>query len=81
METTTMEIDPSKGEELSMEEEVLKKPLNEWRHLDERFTLEDQKILYRETFQKYQAKQGQGQVEIAEQLGMHQDNLQEYSKK
>lgn len=46
-----MEIDPSKGEELSMEEEVLNKLLNEWRHLDERFVLEDQKRLYKETFQ------------------------------
>ena len=60
METTTMEIDPSKGEELSMEEDVLKKLLNEWRHLDEIFILEDQKRLYRDTFQQYQAKQGQG---------------------
>jgi len=29
-----------------MEEEVLKKLLNEWRHLYERFILEDQKRLY-----------------------------------
>ena len=50
METTIMEIDPSKGEELSMEEEVLKKLLNEWRHLGERFILEDQKKLYKEMF-------------------------------
>eukprot|EP00253_Pinus_taeda_P013833 PITA_13833 len=60
IENTTMEIDPSKGEELSMEEEMLKKLLNEWRHLGERFILENQKRLYRETFQQYQAKQEQG---------------------
>jgi len=58
METTTMEIDPSKGEELNIEEEVLNKFLNEWRHLDERFILEDQKKLYKETFQQYKGKQG-----------------------
>lgn len=51
MENTTMEIDPSKGEELSMEEEVLKKFLNEWRHLDEIFIPKDQKGLQKETFQ------------------------------
>lgn len=51
MENTTMEIDPSKGEELIMEEEVLRKLLNEWRYLDEIFIPEDQKRLYRETVQ------------------------------
>ena len=76
-----MEIDPSKGEEINMEEKVLKKLLNEWRHLDEIFIPKDQKILYRETFQQYQDKQGQGQVEITEQLRMHQENPQEYSNK
>ena len=35
MDNTTMEIDTSRGEELSMEEEVLRKLLNEWIHLDE----------------------------------------------
>jgi len=30
-ETTTTEIKPSNGEKLSMEEEILKKLLNEWR--------------------------------------------------
>lgn len=58
METTIMEIDPRKGEELSIEEEFLKKLLNEWRHLDERFIPEDQKKLYKETFQQYRYKQG-----------------------
>ena len=50
MELTTMEINPSKGEELSMEEEALKKLLNEWRHLDERLILKEQNKLYKETF-------------------------------
>jgi len=58
MEITIMEINPSKGKEFKIEEEVLKKFLNEWRHLDERFILEDQKKLYKEAFQQYQAKQG-----------------------
>ena len=60
METTIIEIDPSKGEELSIEEEVLNKFLNEWRHLDERFILEHQKKLYKEAFKQYKSKQGQG---------------------
>lgn len=73
-----MEIDPSKGEELSIEEEVLKKLLNEWRHLDKTFIREDQKKLYKDTFQQYKAKQGQRQVEIAEQLGLHHVKPEEY---
>jgi len=48
----------NKGEELSLEEEVLRKLLDEWRHMDERFIPEQQKIIYKETFQQYQAKQG-----------------------
>ena len=38
-----MEI--NRGEDLSIEEEVLRKLLNEWRNLDERFIPEDYKIL------------------------------------
>lgn len=49
-----MEVDASK-EELSMEEAVLKRLMNEWWHLDEKFILEDQKKLYREMFQQYMA--------------------------
>lgn len=54
MDNTIMEIDTIRGEELSSEEEVLRKLLNEWRHLDERFIPEEKKGLYRETFQQYQ---------------------------
>lgn len=61
-----MEIDTSRGEELSSEEEVLRKLLDEWEHLDERFIPEEQKIIYRETFQQYQAKKGQGKLEMVE---------------
>lgn len=45
---TEMEI--NRGEDLSIEEEVLRKLLNEWRKLDERFIAEDQKRIYAETF-------------------------------
>jgi len=51
MENAGMELDTSRGEELSTEEEVLRKLLDEWRHLDERFILEEQKGIYREMFQ------------------------------
>lgn len=43
MENVVMEIDTTRGEELSSEEEVLRKLLEEWKHLDERFVLEEQK--------------------------------------
>lgn len=45
-----MEVYAIRGEELGMEEEVLKRMLNEWRHLDERFIPEDQKNLHKENF-------------------------------
>lgn len=49
-------METNRGEDLSIEEEVLKMLLNEWKNLDERFIPEDQKRLYVETFQQYQAK-------------------------
>lgn len=46
-----METDQENNkEDLSQEEEVLRKLLNEWKNLDERFILEEQKRLYAETF-------------------------------
>jgi len=55
-EQKNVDIDGSK-KELSIEEQVLKKILNEWQNLDERFTPEYQNKLYRDTFQRYQSKQ------------------------
>lgn len=46
MDNVVMEFDTRRGEELSSEEEVLRKLLDEWRHLDERFIPEEQKIIY-----------------------------------
>lgn len=43
MDNIIMEIDTSRGEELSFEEEMLQKLLNEWRPLDERFVPEEKK--------------------------------------
>ena len=53
MDYIVMEIGTSIGEELSSEEEVLLKLLDEWRHLDERFIPEEKKRIYKETFQQY----------------------------
>ena len=58
------------------EEEILRKLLDEWRHLDERFILEEEKKLYRETFQKYKEKQDEGKTEMVEKLGIQPDNNQ-----
>ena len=44
---TKMEIT---RDDLSKEEEVLRKLLNKWRNLDERFIWKDHKRLYAETF-------------------------------
>lgn len=67
-----MEI--NRGEDLSIEEEVLRKLLNEWRNLDEQFILKDQKRLYVETFQEYQAKQGKGKTMIEEHQESQKDS-------
>lgn len=70
MDNITMEIDTSIGEELSSDEEVLRKLLNEWRQSDEWIIQSEKKWLYRETFQQYQAKQRQGKMEMAKHLGL-----------
>jgi len=58
-----MEIDQeSSREDLSQEEEVLEKLLQEWKYLDERFIPETQKKLYTETFQQYKAKLEKGKA-------------------
>lgn len=53
-------------EDLSQEEEVLRKLLNEWKNLDERFIPEEQKRMYVETFQQYKAKLGKGKDSLEE---------------
>lgn len=40
------------------EERIMRKLLQEWKILDERFIPETQKQLYKETFQKYKEKKG-----------------------
>ena len=55
IEQNQMEIDTEK-EDFSVEEQVMKRLLHEWRHLDECFIPEDQKQLYKETFQQYKQK-------------------------
>lgn len=52
---TNMEIDNCK-EDLSIEDEVMGILWNEWENVDDRFIPEDQKQLYKYTFQKYMAK-------------------------
>jgi len=76
-----MEIDINKGEDPTNEEEILRKLLDKWRHLDERFILEEDKRLYKEIFQKYKEKQEQGNTSMNEQLGIQPENNQEQQSK
>lgn len=51
------------------EEKIMKKLLQEWKNLDERFIPESQKQQYKEAFQKYKVKTG-GMLETgADQIG------------
>ena len=50
-----MEIDPQQDQE-GEEEQFMKKILQEWRHLDERFIPDDQKQIYKDMFQRYKEK-------------------------
>ena len=68
MEQSQMEIDPQK-ENVSEEEQVMKRLLQEWRHLDERFIPEDQAELYKEMFQQYKTKLGTIMISQPEHLG------------
>eukprot|EP00253_Pinus_taeda_P012662 PITA_12662 len=56
-EKTQIEIDPHKDKG-GEEERIMRKLLQEWRFLDERFILEEQKQIYKEAFQKYKEKAG-----------------------
>lgn len=71
-----MEIDNQK-EDLSVEEQVMKHLLQEWRHLDEHFIPEDQKQLYKETFQQYKSKQGTTIIVQLEHLGSQASQAQD----
>ena len=52
-----MEVDPQK-ESGNDEERVMKRLLQDWKNLDERFIPEEKKQLYKEMFQKYKEKKG-----------------------
>lgn len=62
-----MEKDPQKDKG-NEEEQVMRILIHEWRHLDERFILEEQKQLYKDMFQKYE-KVGVATANHPEQLG------------
>lgn len=72
-----MEIDINKGEDPTTEEEILRKLLDKWRNLDERFSPEEDKKLCKEIFQKSKEKQEQGTTGMNEQLGIHHENSEE----
>lgn len=76
-----MEIDNSKVEDPTTEEEILSKLLDKWRHLDEMFIPKEDKKLYRETFQKYKEIQDQGNIGMNEQLGIQPENNQDQQSK
>jgi len=47
----------------------MRKLLQEWKNLDERFIPETQKQLYKETFQKYKEKKGSTSENQMDQTG------------
>jgi len=76
MVETLIEIDNQK-EDISIEEQVIKRLLQEWRHIDERFIPKDQKQLYKETFQRYRYKQKSAIISQPKQLGAQANQGQE----
>ncbi len=65
---TQMEINPQKDKG-SEKEQVMKRFLQEWKLLDERFISEDQKKLYKNMFQRYKEKTGEVIINQPKQLG------------
>ena len=65
-EQTPMEVEQPK-EDLSAEEKLLKRLLFEWRNLDDRFIPEDQKKLYKDTFENYLTVQAWKETQESEQ--------------
>ena len=80
-ENKVMEIYTSREEDPMIEEEILRKILDKWRHLDERFIPEGDKKLHREAFQKYKEKQDQGNTGMNEQLEIQPENNQDQESK
>lgn len=80
-EYEVMEVDINKGDDPTIEEEILKNLLDKWKNLDEQFILEEDKKLYKDIFQKYKEKQESGKTGMNEQLGTQQDNSQEHQNK
>lgn len=66
-----MEIDPQQKQ--GEEEKIMRKLIQEWKHLDERFIPEDQKQLYKDMFQRYKEKRGRGTAKQPEHLGSQGD--------
>ena len=63
-----MEVDPQKDRGCD-EERIMRRLLQEWKNLDERFIPEEKKQLYKETFQKYKEKVGALSASQPEQIG------------
>ena len=61
-----MEIDVLK-DDLTKEELLMKLLLNDWKNLDGRFIPDDEKDLYKETFERYLMIQARREVEAANQ--------------
>lgn len=62
-----MEIDTQKDKG-GEEERIMRKLLQEWRFLDERFIPEEHKKIYKEAFQKYKEKAGATTTNKLEQI-------------
>lgn len=68
VEQSQTEIDPQKDSG-SDEEQIMKRFLQDWKNLDERFIPEAQKQLYKEMVQKYKEKKGTIQANQLDQTG------------
>jgi len=58
-EQTQMEIENQQESEVE-EEKIMRRLIQEWKNLDDRFIPEKQKQLYKEVFQKYKEKKSKG---------------------
>ena len=79
LEKIRMEVEHNK-EELSAEERVLKRLLNEWRNVDDRFIPLEQKQLYKETFENYLIVQAHKEVQAIDKVAKN-PNPQKTPKK
>jgi len=67
-------VSGSQNDSGTKEEKIMRKLIQEWKNLDERFIPETQKQLYKDTFQKYKEKRSRAGEEITGQIGEYESN-------